>query len=228
MPFDALPSQCAVCRAWSRGRLCGACASRFAAEVPRCPRCALRSAGAAVCGACLRQPLPFDACVAALDYAFPWDGLVAALKFRDELDLATALARCVARAVAAHGPWRPQLVVPVPLSTARLRQRGYNQAWELARRAATMLGLDARPDVLSRRRELPPQSGLSRADRLAGMHGSFDVAAPDRPRVEGRDIALVDDVMTTGATAADATRALRDAGARSVHVWVAARTAAPA
>ena len=83
----AWPRQCELCRAWGRTPLCGACVSRFAAERPRCRRCALpvqtlEVSGSDVCGECLREPPPFDAAVAALDYGFPWDGLIARFKFR--------------------------------------------------------------------------------------------------------------------------------------------------
>jgi ComF family protein len=194
----------------------------------RCPRCALPTPGARVCGECLSDPPAFERCIAAVDYAFPWDRLVGALKFRDALDLAGPLALRLAAAVTAGAAALPSLVLPVPLSPVRLRERGYNQAWELARRIGPALGVATRAQVLARRRDTPRQSGLSRERRIANLHGSFEVPAVERTRLRGVDVALVDDVMTTGATARAAARALREAGARSVQVWVAARTAASA
>ena len=225
MLLNLLPSQCAVCRSWSRARVCPACVARFATAHERCPRCALPTPGAAVCGECLCDPPPFHRCIAALDYGFPWDGIVGALKFRDALDLAGVLASRMAEAVRDGAVALPSLVVPVPLSPGRLRERGYNQAWELARRVGPTLGVGTRARVLVRRRDTPRQSGLSRQQRMANVRGSFEVPPPERPLLRGRDIALVDDVMTTGATVREAARVLRESGARSVQVWVAGRTA---
>jgi ComF family protein len=208
--------------------VCGACIARFAPDVARCPRCALPGRAGGPCGACLRDPPPFEHAVAALDYGFPWDALVAAFKFRDALDLGPALARAVANAVRTAGVALPSLVVPVPLGRLRLRERGYNQAWELARRVGRELGLQADAHALARHIDTRRQLELPLERRLANVRGSFEVAARDARRVRGRCVALVDDVMTTGATAREAARTLLDAGARSVQVWVAARTPAPA
>jgi ComF family protein len=177
----------------------------------------------------VRDPPAFDRCIAALDYAFPWDRLVGALKFRDALDLAGVLAQRIAGAVAGDAALsRPTLVVPVPLSPRRLRERGYNQAWELARRAASAMGLAASPRLLVRMRDAPRQSELPRERRLSNVRGSFGVPTRAQHRLANVHVALVDDVMTTGATAREAARALREAGVRSVQVWVAARASGDA
>lgn len=223
-----LPSLCAVCGGWSRGRLCEACRERFAAPrglCPRCPRCALPlAASQAPCGACLRNPPAFDAAVCAVDYRFPWNRLVAALKFDAAIDLAPTLAGLLAAAVERRGPPAPQLVVPVPLAPGRLATRGYNQAWELGRRVARRLGIPARVDLLQRLIETAPQAELTRAERLANLRAAFAVAPAHGGALAGRHVALVDDVMTTGATAAEGAAALRRAGAARVDVWVVART----
>ena len=113
----ALPSQCAVCRSWSRARLCGACVQRFAAPTPRCRRCAIGvPAGIDFCGACLLDPPPFDSALAAVDYAYPWDSLAQRLKFHAALDLAGALAALLCDAVRRRGDAPlPDRVLPVPL-----------------------------------------------------------------------------------------------------------------
>ena len=212
-----VPAPCAVCRRWGRARLCADCVARHAPPATRCPRCALRIGTAAtICGDCLRDPPPFERTVCAVDYAFPWDGLVAAFKFRDRPELAMALAALIPPL---PDP-APQLVLPVPLSPARLRERGYNQAWELARR----LGLPARHDVLLRPVETGHQVELTRAQRLANLRAAFVVDGRRRAAVEGRRVALVDDVLTTGATVRAAAAALRAAGASAVDVIVFART----
>lgn len=217
-----LPSQCAVCRGWGEARVCGHCVERFALAVPRCTRCAA-PCGAAVCGDCLHAPPPQARAVAALAYAYPWDRLLSAFKFRAGLELAPVLAGLVVRAVQADGAPQVDLVAPVPLGRTRLRERGYNQAWELARRVAHALALPAEPRLLQRLADTPQQVTLPRSRRLANVRGCFGVERAGG--VRGRRVALVDDVMTTGATLREAARVLLDAGAARVEVWVAARTA---
>ncbi len=151
---------------------------------------------------------------------------MAAFKFRARPDLAAVLAPLLAAAVprnAASGSGRP-LVVPVPVAPDRLRERGYNQSWELARRVARAHALPACADALFRVRATGHQLQLGRAERAANLRDAFVVTPSRATRVRGAHVALVDDVLTTGATADAATRALLRAGAARVHVWVLART----
>ena len=247
-----LPSVCAVCRSWGAGRICTDCSERFAAPTPRCRRCALPLGGPAhTCGACIAQPPPFDAAIARLDYAYPWDRLVAAFKFRGALDLAHPFAEAIVDAhrrfddavvgsapVEAHAcvladavlpPAVPQrlLVLPVPLSAERLRDRGFNQAWQLARRVARRIGADADPRLLLRIRDTPHQLDLPPGERAGNVRGAFAVEPRRLRELRGRRVAVVDDVMTTGHTLAEIARVLKAAGATSVAVWVVARTPRP-
>jgi len=229
MPLRTLlPTQCAVCRSWGRSRLCGDCVGRFAAARARCRVCAIAVPnGIAVCGACLQLPPPFTRSVAAVDYAFPWSGLVVAFKFRAALDLAPALAALLADAVRAANEPRPTLLLPVPLSAERLAERGMNQAWELTRRVGAQLNIQARANVLGRLIDTPHLADLPREQRAARIRGAFGVAPGQAQRLRGQCVVLVDDVMTSGATAAEAARVLRAGGASEVQVWVVARTPAP-
>jgi len=221
----ALPSQCEVCRSWDADRLCGDCIVRFTPAGGRCPRCALRLASAQTpCGRCLESPVPQQHTVCAVDYDFPWDRLITDFKFHDRIELAAPLARCLAAALACADAPAPDLVLPVPLAAARLAERGYNQAWELARHVARARQLPARADVLLRPLASQHQAGLTRVQRLANLRAAFMVEPRRRNIVAGRRVALVDDVLTTGATAAEATRTLLRAGAAAVDVWVLART----
>jgi ComF family protein len=223
-----LPTQCAVCQGWSRSRLCTPCLARCAAPRPRCSACAIGvPAGVLRCGACVLSPPPFARTIAAVDYAFPWSSLVAAFKFRAALDLAPALASLLADAVQRSEAPRPALLLPVPLSAERLAERGMNQAWELARRVGARLGIDARGDVLRRLIDTPHLADLPREQRAARIRGAFGIAPGHSQRLRGHCVALVDDVMTSGATAAEAARVLLAAGASEVQVWVVARTPPP-
>ena len=221
-----LPSQCAVCRAWPARTLCDACVARFAQPVPRCRTCALRvPAGVMQCGACLRHPPPLDACLAACDYAWPWTDCIGRFKFQGEAGWAAPLATLM-RAT----PWaEPALeaaerVLPMPLFAQRLRERGFNQALELARRLAP-----GRCDatLLLRVRDTPAQAGLPRAQRLRNLRGAFALEPGRRDEVRGGRLLLIDDVMTTGASLAAAAQVLREAGAARVDALVLARTPAP-
>ncbi len=220
----ALPSQCAVCHAWPAQPLCEACVARFAQPQPRCRSCALPvPAGVAQCGACIRETPPLDLCLAAVPYEYPWSGLVARYKFGAHPGWSQALALLMRST-----PWAEpaleaaDLLLPVPLSRERLRQRGFNQALELARQLAPA---KTAADVLLRLRDTPAQSSLPRAARLRNVRDAFGVA-PGRARdIQGRRLLLVDDVMTSGASLYTAARALREAGAAHITALVLARTA---
>jgi ComF family protein len=199
--------------------LCEACS----ADLPRldsgcCPRCALPSPAGAACGRCLAQPPPFDATHAALAYAFPADALVQALKFRGELALAPLLAQALCERLAPAEPLDGLL--PVPISRRRLRQRGYNQCLEIARHVARATGVALAPQLCDRVRDTPAQTDLPWAARAANVRGAFRAAGA----LDGARIAVLDDVMTTGATLAEIAATLKRAGAARVVNWVVART----
>jgi ComF family protein len=208
--------------------VCEACDQRYTSPTPRCKRCATRvPAGVSVCGACLTSPPAFDAALTGVDYAHPWDHLIARFKFHAALDLASPLAHRLACAREAADLPVPDMLVPVPLAAARLRERGYNQAWEIARRLARRLRCPADAHLVLRLRDTPHQLAFRQDRRAANVRGAFAVEPTRLAELRGRRIALVDDVMTTGATAAEIARALKQAGAAAVEVWVAARTPAP-
>lgn len=223
--FARAPSQCEVCRQWGGRALCADCLTRFAAPVPRCARCGLRlGLNAAACGACMREPPPFERTRCVADYGFPWDRLIAAFKFEGRVELAAVLAHALSTTVAADSGPAADLVVPVPLAPRRLAERGYNQAWELARRVAREVRLPARADVLLRPWETAHQADLARTERQLNLRDAFMVDPRLRHALQGRRVALVDDVMTTGVTVSVAAAALLRAGAAAVDVWVLART----
>jgi len=178
-----------------------------------------------VCLSCLREPPTWRSAVCAEDYAFPWNDLIGDFKFRCDVGLATLLADRLATALRqTPGGTEVDLLLPVPLSTPRLQHRGFNQAWELARRLGDLLRIPAEPHVLQRPVDTHHQAELSLQERSLNLKGAFMVNPQARPAVAGRRVALVDDVMTTGSTFREATRALLLAGAGSVDVWAVART----
>lgn len=218
------PQPCAVCRRWQADRVCADCLACFARPVHRCLRCAMpMAAETPICGACLRQPPSVERTIVALHYRAPWDGLIAGFKFHRRPGLAGLLAERLHAAVIAQRPPGDCIILPVPLAEARLRERGYNQAWEVARQLARRLHLPADAQTLLRLQNTPHQVGLPRQQRLANVAQAFAVDPLRRTRVAGRHVAVVDDVMTTGATIEGAARTLLQAGAASVQAWVVAR-----
>jgi ComF family protein len=221
-----LPAPCGLCGGWTRpAGVCADCVGRFTSPATRCARCAQRVPdGVVLCGSCIQTPPRFERAFVAFDYAFPWDDAIAAFKFRQGLEWADPLALQLGAALPVEAD-EVELVTAVPLALARLRERGYNQAWEIARRVARARARPARHDLLHRLRDTPHQIHLGRAQRDANLRGAFmPGGAQARAAVQGRCVALVDDVLTTGMTANEATRALLEAGARSVQLWALART----
>lgn len=213
-----LPPVCCLCGApGEAGRdLCAACRHELPRPGPGCRSCAAPlAADGLVCGRCQRHPPAFDGVQALFRYRPPVDRLIQALKFEQRLARARLLGDLLA---AAMGPDPQRLLLPVPLHPARLRQRGFNQSLELARRVARAGGGRLLPGLAQRVRATPSQTGLDARARRRNLRGAF--------RVAGRapaQITLIDDVMTTGATVDALARALRRAGTETVRVWVVAR-----
>lgn len=201
--------------------LCSACAAELPWLGPACRQCARALAhpeAGFLCGACRMHPPPFQRTIAALHYRRPVDFLIQDLKFHGRLPCAQLLGSLLALQVRARTDILPEMLVPVPLHPARQRQRGFNQALELARPVARVLGLRLAAHCCQRLRATETQSLLSRRARGANLHGAFAVTT--RPAAH---VAIVDDVFTTGSTARALAQALRGAGVDRVDVWCVAR-----
>lgn len=216
-----LPRACPLCAAGIEPEqdFCEGCEHALPLLSTCCSRCAVPFDNAdlagALCGHCQQHPPPYARVRAPFRYADPIDRLVLAAKYGRRLDWAALLGRRLARHVQTHSV---DALVPVPLHRARLRRRGYNQSLELARPLAKSLGLPLVLDV-KRMRATPPQTSLSREERTRNVRGAFAAGA----HVAGRRIAVVDDVMTSGATVTALAQCLLKAGAQHVEVWVVAR-----
>ena len=224
--FAMAGRQCLICRAWQNRPLCTACLALMAPNTVRCPRCALPApTNTEPCTLCNDYPPQFDRAVTAVDYVSPWKELIARIKFRDDIALARILADLLADRLRAQGTTRrPSLILPVPLSRERLRERGYNQAALLAGSLAAATGVPMQHEALVRQWDTPRMMALDADARREHIRGVFAVPEAARRWVIGRHVAIVDDVLTTGATLDEASRSLRAAGAREVSVWVVART----
>ena len=213
---------CELCALPSRQTLCEPCMGQYLSGAePRCSHCGLAlPAGDFICGACLRSPPPYIQTLTLGDYGVPIDRLIQRLKFGNEPAIGRWLGKLLAARWQAAGHPRPGLVLPIPLSSVRLQQRGYNQAWEMARSFARELRVTARSDALVRVREMLPQSSLPLALRTKNVRGVFAAPGP----CKAQDVVLIDDVMTTGSTLGEAASVLLRAGAAAVRVAVALRT----
>ena len=217
-----LPATCLLCGAPGEADLdlCPGCRAALPAIGHACRSCgAFLEAEGPLCGACLRRPPPFAATVAPYRYASPVDHLIWQLKFRGRLAPARTLGRLLADAVRGREGPLPECLVPVPLHRRRLASRGYNQALELARPLARELGLPLAPRLVVRTQATPPQAERTGRERRRNVRGVFTVPQP--PAV--RHVAIVDDVVTSGATVAELAQALRRAGVERVEVWALAR-----
>jgi ComF family protein len=225
-----LPNLCALCGNMSQNTLCRGCDEAYANETRlRCLVCAVplanarhhRSAGYR-CADCVVTPPPFDATLALADYRAPLDTLAVGLKFRARLRLAGEFAQRLARLAddmpdASH---RPDVIAPVPLAARRLVERGYNQAWQIAKPLGRALQVRSDAILLARVIETAPQSRLDLDARRQNVGRAFRV----NNTVHGLHVGVVDDVMTTGATLEAIAHVLKAAGARRVTNFVALRT----
>jgi ComF family protein len=228
------PPLCIVCRepVTDPDSLCPSCwQTLHFLDGPCCAACGLPfeidPGEGTLCGACLARPPDFDKARAIVRYDEASRKPVLALKHADRLDLVPAFGRWLDRT------GRPLLaecdmVVPVPLHRSRLWKRRYNQSAELARALARRAGVPAEPLVLTRSRPTPSQGEMPSASaRRRNVQGAFAVPKHCRNTVRDRRVLLVDDVLTTGATANACARALKRAGARSVFVLALARVVRP-
>ena len=216
-----LPSSCLLCGlAGQAGRdLCAGCASELPYLKAACHCCAIPLPQAGVCGQCQQKPHSFNSAWAAFDYQSPVDHLIQSLKFNGKLHCGRLLGELMAERLAVSGVDLPELLLPVPLHSSRLRQRGFNQALELARPLARAFDLPLKAGLCRRLRPTTAQTGLDAKARRRNLKGAFEVAA--MPGVS--HVAIIDDVMTTGSTAEMLAKALKQAGVERVDVWVCAR-----
>lgn len=233
-----LPASCALCGAACEALVCGACAAQFFGHDRL--RCKLfgnpLDCGAAAdaaddaienlrCGRCLFEAPAFDATLVACDYAAPLIELVLRLKFGGQLALAALFAQQLRDAVLRQPHCAlPALLCPVPLGPGRLAERGFNQALEIARPLARMLGIALQPALAQRVRETQAQSLLAPGERAGNIAHAFTVAPQAMALVRGCHIGIVDDVMSSGQTLGELAATFKRFGAARVSNLVFART----
>lgn len=208
---------CELCDAPADGSgICKGCRDDLPWIGAACRLCARPLPVAGDCDRCLRYPPPWSRAIAPLAWTFPVDALVSGFKYRGALHFGALLGRLLAEACRER---RPDAIVPVPLHRLRMAERGFNQARELALPIARSSGVPLLDSVCERCVATPPQAGLSARDRRGRLRNAFRASE----MVRGLEIAIVDDVLTTGSTAYALTRELLRAGASKVEVWAVAR-----
>jgi ComF family protein len=221
--WDAmLPGRCLLCHSAVRGRpLCPGCEASLPWIANPCRGCAmpLSADEPGFCADCLRSSPPFDLAWAAFRLAAPVQGLVHGLKYSARFSGAGVLGALAARRLAQRPEPLPELLIPVPLHHRRLWLRGYNQAQELARAIAKLLAVPVATRAAVRVRATADQIGKTAPQRRRNLKDAFEIRLP----LQGLHVALLDDVMTTGATLAELARSCRKAGARKVEAWAIAR-----
>ena len=218
-----LTQDCLLCGQTGGGEiLCRACADDLPRlPSPRCPCCALPTAAGELCGRCLAHPPHYDRTLAAFNYGFPLDKLIQSFKYGHRLSLSAYFGReLLDAAQPAAASLNLDMIVPLLLHYARLRERGFNQALELARPVAAGLGLPLDTGVCVRTRATPPQAGLPWKEREHNIRGAFACLRD----LSGQRVLLIDDVMTTGASLDECARTLKLHGAAEVTLLIVART----
>lgn len=218
MPW--LAGCCALCESYSLEVLCPGCDADLPRIQKACQGCGLPAPDIA-CGPCGVDPPPWRLCATPFLFEFPLDRIMHAFKYRGALHWADVLAANMVQRIRALGLPLPRALMPVPVTPERLAQRGFNQAWELARRIGVELDVCALPRGLRRVRAEASQVGLDADGRRLNVANAF-IVDPEARVPES--VAVVDDLVTTGATALAVVEQLRRHGARHIQIWAAART----
>ena len=215
-----LPQDCFLCgKLAGRDLLCQACVNDLLGLPPAvCPVCAIPTPDAAICGNCLKRPPHFDTTCASLRYAFPLDRLVHALKYQHRLAVSGLFSSLLLKKTP-HELAQADLLMALPLSAHRLRERGFNQSLEIARPLGQQFGLPLAINGYARILDTAPQASLPWKERKKNIQGAFECTQD----LGGKRIVVIDDVMTTGATLNEFARTLKKHGAATVTNWVVAR-----
>ncbi len=217
-----LPRRCLLCAAPAGdAQLCSGCDADLSRIALACPRCAAPVLTPGECADCVRYPPAFEAAYAPLAYEGSVRYLLTQFKYHRRLSCGAPLAHAMLQSLRGRTGNMPQALIPVPIHPKRLRERGFNQSLELARPLGQALGIAVLPDVVRRVRATVPQNQLAEDERVANVRGVFALRAE---AIVPKHVAIVDDVLTTGATVRELARILRKHGCERVEVWCAART----
>ena len=215
-----LPPRCLLCLTPERSGFCNQCQSLLPWLVNGCSRCGRKLEIAGLCGVCQNSPILFDNSVIPFMYLDPISSHIQWLKYDSRLVVAPALGKILAMQVVKHAQTIPDALIPVPLHSDRLRHRGFNQAQLIADTVGRLLGIPVDNHIVSRTRNTTSQTDLDKSTRAKNLRDAFAVHA------EGRydAVAVIDDVITSGATMSELCTSLRSNGYSNISAWAVART----
>lgn len=218
------PQLCLLCSSGHAGdvAICDDCLGDMPWHIENtCPQCALPSLSNQRCGQCIQAPPDFDLTLSLFQYQYPVSSMLQQYKYRQMLTLAQTWGALLALRLGTQA--LPDCIIPMPLHKQRLQERGFNQSMEIARVMSKRLNLPLDMSSCTRTKLTPPQASLPYKARIKNMHGAFSC----EPTLQGMRIALLDDVMTTGASLNALAKTVKAAGASHVECWVIARTFTP-
>lgn len=219
-----VPKRCFACAveiAANSHPCCDACYATLPFQSECCQRCGqVFSANQDCCGRCLSAPPPFDACFCAFRYESPIKEQIQRFKYSEKPELADTLAKLLQAEIASNQLELPDLLIPVPIHIGRLRERGYNQAWLITQHLGRLIDIPYSNTIVEKHKSTPAQATLSLAARKKNNRGSFRLKSP----TSARSIAIIDDVFTTGSTAAEIANILKTNGVDYVQIWGVAHT----
>lgn len=219
-----LKQSCILCTSHNGGTLgiCDACLNALPwHNTPQCPQCGLVSDGS-ICGSCISSPPNFDASHTLFTYDYPVDSLLQHYKYKETLALANTFASLLLNKQLSQSRSKQKidLIIPMPMHATRLKQRGFNQASEIARLLSKSMKIKLDYQTCQRIKLTPPQASLTLKERINNIRGAFGC----QKDLSALNVAIIDDVMTTGASMNELAKTLKRAGAAHVECWVIART----
>lgn len=216
-------SACPLClTACEHVGLCDDCARELPYIGRGCAICChpLLAETVPICGKCVSETPPYDHAVIPFVYAPPVSWLISQLKYHQQLWLSAVLGELLATHIMAQSGPLPECVMPVPLHVTRMRERGFNQSFEIAKIVARKLGIACSASYVGKAHPTPPQTALARSARQKNLRKSFEVKKP----LPYQHIALIDDVVTTGTTVCEISKLLKRHRVETIEVWALART----
>ncbi|MFT5610785.1 MAG: ComF family protein [Polaribacter sp.] len=219
-----VPKRCFACAleiAASAHPCCDACYATLPFQNGSCQHCGqVFAAKQDFCGRCLSAAPPFDACFCAFRYESPIKEQIQRFKYSQKPELAATVAKLLYAEIISNQLVLPDLLIPVPIHISRLRERGYNQAWLITQNLGELINIPCSNTIVEKHKSTPAQATLSLAARKNNNRGSFRLKTP----TSARSIAIIDDVFTTGSTAAEITKILKTNGVDYVQIWGVAHT----
>lgn len=199
--------------------ICHDCHCKLPWNISACRQCALPLAAGKQCGACLSDPPAFNRCLTPFRYEAPISTLIVQLKFQQKLGCARILSQLLHEYIRQQPSYLPECIIPIPLHQQRLRQRGFNQALEIAKPLGKALNIPVLHNACYRRKNTLPQSQLSASARRSNIASAFAL----RRKTVFQHVAIIDDVMTTGHTVRALSKLLRQEGVETIDIWCCAR-----